>query len=369
MEITRYNLFIDSSQRSNGTNTNFNITLPHPIVLNDLSHYFQVKVENVCIPFSFKVVNSSNNTMSVSSTGAIATTFIMTLPEGNYNINNLISTVKALLNANFSNTCNITYDSSTSKATFSTTSISTITLQKCFITRLFGCSDNIVFSNVTPHLSDYHVNVNPIKCLFLRSENLKQPLGSFEMIVDTSYSDILARIPVDKINTYINYDDSRILVRISDQIISSINIYLTTDQDYNDLNLYGCTWQCTIAIIEKASEIHDSINKVQGPTNSIQLTQPSNKNVNNAPNMPNVPSISNVTSEEEKNNLLRQLEEYTTMLQNLQIAQDGTNNPEIVYSSALDGEPPPYNKGSVDDYENILENLQKAQEDLNKIKN
>ena len=112
-EITRYNLFIDSKQRSNGSNTNFNISLPHPIVLSNPNHYFQVKVENVCIPFSFKVINDTNNTVNISSTGAINTTFVLSVPEGNYSISNLITTFKTLLNTHLSNTCNIIYNSST----------------------------------------------------------------------------------------------------------------------------------------------------------------------------------------------------------------------------------------------------------------
>ena len=97
-EIARYNIFINSSQRTNGTNTDFSLSLTTPLTLHDKNNFFEIKIENVCIPFSFKTINSNNSTINYSSIGAIIHNGFITIPDGNYYINNLLIEINKQLN-------------------------------------------------------------------------------------------------------------------------------------------------------------------------------------------------------------------------------------------------------------------------------
>ena len=96
-EIARYNIFINSSQRTNGSNTDFSLALTTPLTLHDKNNFFEIKIDNVCIPFSFKTINSNNSTMNISSLGVINSTFQIIIPDGNYNINNLLTEITTRL--------------------------------------------------------------------------------------------------------------------------------------------------------------------------------------------------------------------------------------------------------------------------------
>lgn len=77
------------------------------------------------IPFSFYTLSSSqrNNKLDIKEThsnGVDTNTYSITIPDGNYNINELLSKIKTLLEAGsaYNHTYTITYNTQTSKVTF-----------------------------------------------------------------------------------------------------------------------------------------------------------------------------------------------------------------------------------------------------------
>lgn len=297
MEISRYNLFINSSQRSSGTNTNFLINLPTPIVLSDYNNYFLVRVEDACIPFSFKIINVSNNTITGYSTGTdTIASFTLTIPEGNYNVNNLINEIKRQLNLLFSNSVLITYNQSTCLTSFTIQSRATVIhLNTCFIMNMLGAPTTMSFSSLAITTLTNHVNVNPVQCLYIRSDTIKQPAQNTEFILDASVSDILCRVPITSFNSYINHNESTISVKILDRIISSLNLYLTTDQSFDSIQLYGLSWSCTISIIEMEKQISSNV------INTLDATDTTEPDTNDV----------------ERDTLLSQLDEYQRQLENI----------------------------------------------------
>tara|TARA_R110000851_G_scaffold37076_1_gene96016 strand:- start:688 stop:1458 length:771 start_codon:yes stop_codon:yes gene_type:complete len=90
---------IDSSDRTKGSINDFELILKHPIYLNRDRQYF-VRIENVRLPTSFYNIDSNYNTLELTEDPAGSPgTFSVTVDEGNYTINELLSELKTLLDA------------------------------------------------------------------------------------------------------------------------------------------------------------------------------------------------------------------------------------------------------------------------------
>ena len=88
----KHNLFVDSSQRQNGTPTDFKILLRRPIPRSK-----KVYLYDVAIPFTYYVINSTNNVFQFvyDNFGPIIANF--TLAPGNYDNTTIITAIQALL--------------------------------------------------------------------------------------------------------------------------------------------------------------------------------------------------------------------------------------------------------------------------------
>ena len=255
MEIQRYNIFINckSNQRSNGTNEEFNFDLKAPIALTNVNNYFKLKVEMISIPFSFKTINESNNTIQCNTNGGMNVSLTVNIPYGNYDVNTLISLVQTSIRVHANIT--IIYDKATSTISFTTTSNLAIRIFPCFIMQMLGIYELISIVVNDPYTSEHHVNMCPIQAIMLRSENLRQLQYNVESItMPYDQSDILCRVPITNINAYIHYQDNPLEIRILDKIISTINLYLTDDNSYDTLNLYSLPWTVVISIREIHNE-------------------------------------------------------------------------------------------------------------------
>ena len=296
MEIQRYNMFIKSNQRSNGTNEEFNFNLPYAISLKNINNYFKVKVEQICIPFSFKTINASNNIMTFNTNGNINANTTVYVDHGNYDINSLIKAIYTAFNNHVNLT--ITYDKITSTVQFSSTSILTIGIYPCFIMSMLGIHEHIGVDINNTYTSQNHVNMCPIQAILLRSTNLRQLQYNVESIAQPfDQSDIICRVAIQNINAYIHYDQNTIEVNILDKTITTINLYLTDDNTYDTLNLYSLPWSCTISIREmQATDMTENLISNIG-TDTMQPQQQQH--------------------EEDQTELLTQLDLYEQQLQTL----------------------------------------------------
>jgi hypothetical protein len=270
--LNRYNVFIDSSQRITGNPNYFTVNLKKPFALTTDHSYFKCKIGSAEIPFCFKQVNSTNNTIYARyqrPNNNIDHSFYFTIANGNYNILTLLTEIKTRLkdfietNYGVMLTFEFTYDRSTSHASFKisgTDNVETIiTLkwsQNLLLGEMVGFVSDAVFyydgsNNSTSVSSTQSVNVNPVTAIYIRSDTLIQTQNYESLIEKDVISDILCKIQLTtQPNTYILYDGGLDLnITLTNKIIDTISLYLSTNKAY-DLDLGGLDWSCRITIEE-----------------------------------------------------------------------------------------------------------------------
>lgn len=277
--IATYNLFMSSENRTSGTSSNYQLSLFKPIILSNPNNWFTVRIGSAEIPFSFKLLNESNNLINYSLTRnsvTINNSFVIT--PGNYNIISLLNEMKNKLSESINNVIgwnpltlfNFTYDRNTGKATFSLVGIdslptsitikdNSITFLKCigFINEFsFGYSTPSSRTNVT---STQNVNVVQNTAIYIRSESLIQS-SNFENVVSKSeISDILGKIQVNvNPNSVLLWTNPTDLdIEINNRIIDVISIYLGDQQNY-ELDLGNLDWSMRLTINEWSSSTNSN---------------------------------------------------------------------------------------------------------------
>lgn len=211
------------------------------------------------------------------SKGATTLNTTITLDEGNYNINNLLSQLSAQIvskiyqltgitpNLNFTYTkttgkCNLTIVGTDSTSTSLTLNFG----NNVQLGEFFGFVQNATLSynnsNIsTPAISTQNVNVNQINYICIRSSTLIQR-ECYENVVEKDvYSDILAKVLVNVTpGSYILYDNGNLSCDVANKVIDQINIYLSDNLSY-DLSLYGLEWNLTLIIQEIGTNKSDRL--------------------------------------------------------------------------------------------------------------
>jgi hypothetical protein len=210
-----------------------------PMIEISDGYHIYLSVQNCVIPYSFYNINSSNNQL-IYYIGTSQN--ILTIPEGNYNINQLITTIKSLMLPNF----NITYNNINNKITFTYNS-------SFYISSSSTISEIIGLVKETDHYSDVNftltsinnINMHPIKCI-----NIVSNLMTFN--INKSFvnnNSILCCIPINSqpysLIEYHNNNNFRVNLFVNN--ISTIRIKLIDDNG-NLLNLNGLNFSLTIQL-------------------------------------------------------------------------------------------------------------------------
>ena len=230
--------------------------------------YFTISVKSLILPFSFDNISVLNKSfVFIYNT----TPYTINVEEGNPNITQLITDIKnkillavpTILTNDFS----ITYDSASQTISiFNNTAFSmTFNFASNFIGTMLGFEANIVVaSGGGEQTSTTNINVNPLECVFVRSDNLSFS-SSYESIVGKSdISDIIAIIPiVVSSGNYIIYNDSSAFEsRLNDDRIDNISLYLTSAVDDDHLLSLFLNWTIQIQINEYKIE-NSLIDKIE----------------------------------------------------------------------------------------------------------
>jgi hypothetical protein len=97
-----------------------------------------------------------------------------------------------------------------------------------------------------------NVLFNPINSVYIRSENIRQSQNFESLVVKKDISDVLAKVQIAvQPNNFIvwsNYTDLN--VKVSNKYFDVINIYLTNNLNYDDLNLNGLDFSFRMTISE-----------------------------------------------------------------------------------------------------------------------
>lgn len=292
-EISRYHLYTTSNKRTSGSIEDYNLILKRPIILQNAHHYFKVIIKQATIPYTFQQTNDSYNRFSYVLTRG-ATTYpqrTFSISNGNYNINSLLTEVKAKLVADvqvllpsYTPTFNWTYDRDTMFVSFALTPDATNTTFVIKpltdqVSTMLGVVSDTSFGNVgatvSTGTSTQPVNISPITSIYIRSGSLKQSNLSTENIVDQDdISDILCQIPImGQPTSWIQYlNDLDIQNKVLNSSINDMNLYLTDNRSYS-LDLRGIDWSCMMTIIEieppMEQQFHDARMDIQRGLTSI----------------------------------------------------------------------------------------------------
>jgi hypothetical protein len=125
----------------------------------------------------------------------------------------------------------------------------------------FGLSTDVTISTALTVTSTKVAVANPVNYLLIRSGNLQQ-IYNREFIVETNtFADILYRVPVGtQQNTWIQHHADGDPIFISNNLITNINIYLTTNLTYAPIDLQGVGWAISFSLIEVEIPPYDTIN-------------------------------------------------------------------------------------------------------------
>jgi hypothetical protein len=268
-EIRRYTFHVNSDKRSAGTNTDMILTVKDTISLKAIDSVFYIDVHSANVPFSFYQLSTDINTLQCvfTDTSGIPKTANIVMTSGNYTTISVLDELSSRLIAmaqvssgayvGFTPVLSFTYSTTTSKSTLVMTSPANASIQMNFGSNLnlgtfFGFDTNRTISSVLAVTSTNICVANPVNYLLIRSGNLQQKWNR-EFIVETdTFSDVLYRIPVGTgQNTWLQHLADTDPVEISNDNISSINIYLTTNLTYNPIDLQGISWAISFSIIEK----------------------------------------------------------------------------------------------------------------------
>lgn len=267
-EIAKYTFHVSSDKRSSGTATDMTLSLANTISLKSKTGRFSIVVHAVNIPFSYYQLSSEINTLECVFTDPTGNpkTATITLGTGNYTTVSILAELSSKLitmaqassgsYTGYTPTLNFTYSSTTSKSTFAMTNPANASIQMRFATNtnlgiFFGLSTNVSISTASTIVSTKVAVANPVNYLLIRSGNLQQIYNREYIVENDVFSDILYRVPVGtQQNTWIQHHDDGYPVYISNNLITSINIYLTTNLTYNPIDLQGIGWAISFSLIE-----------------------------------------------------------------------------------------------------------------------
>jgi len=210
------------------------------------------------VPFSFYQLSNDISTLQVKFTDIIGNTKTVnvTLTTGNYNALNILTELSSKLTASaqtasgaytgFTPVFNFTYSTTTGRHTLAMTSptgLPSILIYFSLNTnlgRFFGFSSNATISSSITATGDKMVCTNPICNLYLRCGNLRQ-FNNREYIVENGvFSDIVYVLPVSSQQlTYISTNHQGEEIYINDDNITDMNFYITSNLNYNALDLQG----------------------------------------------------------------------------------------------------------------------------------
>ena len=243
-----------------------------------INSYFTISLKSLILPFSFDNISTLNKSFVLEY---LSTPYTISVEEGNPNITQLLTDIKnkilAAIPSILTTDLTFTYSSYTQTISiFNNTGNTMIfNFNNNFIGKMLGFTSNktILTGNITT--SDININVNPLECVFVRSDNLSFT-SSYESIVEKSnISDIIAIIPIQvSSGNYITYNDNGAFeTRLNDDKIDYIQLYLTSAVDDDHLLSLNRDWTVHLQINEYKIDNGYNID-----LNPINLPGPSDKN-------------------------------------------------------------------------------------------
>jgi len=250
IEHSSQKLFISTlgavSQNSNVYNTDIIVSIPPIIIPQNDPHTPIIGVESLVLPFSYKMINSNNNTLVMSG-------ITYTIPTGNYNITTLLVALN-LLQPNNPH-LHFTYNADTNRLAIDSIPPGyTVTIDSgTTCERLLGCKIRVSpYEQFEPFPSIVNLATNTsvlVQIANLTTRNYDNVTGA---------NNIISKIPISvNPNQVLNYFNNQPFYSIiNDKAIQMLHIKLLTD-DHKPLVLDGNPdWAITLRIDYIKKEIN-----------------------------------------------------------------------------------------------------------------
>ena len=273
------NVFVNSARRQAGTNTVLTVYLNPPLIRTAPNTAWDVRVVTATIPYSLTQLDATNNQLF----GFIgATPWSLTVPEGNYNILELIAKTKPLLEAAAGITTTWTYDRPTGKTTLTyVTGTGALVLDhpsSSVLMEMFGFDQTFTLNPGQQRISHRGVNVNPVQSLFIRSSTLTQAGGKEWLLSQNETTDILAEVQINVTPySFINWvNPDQMGIRLTNTIIDRVELYLSTNLNFQ-VSLNGQPWSCQLVFNEVVLPVGDplplleNLARLQFPSTDTQV--------------------------------------------------------------------------------------------------
>jgi len=257
-ESKLYNIGSQSGTQLNGSKlSNLEYFIPNFIQNDDDDNIkcIYLSIKNVEFPHSFYLVNEYNNVLCLSVLGVQT---IYTLTQGNYNINNFITTLSSLLGVNYS----ITYNNITFKLNISSTLNFSIINSLTTMQRFLGISntsntDSVLTISTYNLTSTYVINFLPIQKIHIRSSILKvDSYNNFDKSNDVVLS-IQNNSNFGGAILFNNLTNLKYLIDIKN--LTSLDLRITDDKN-RDIDFNNCNWYLTFQIDYIYKEVPLKIN-------------------------------------------------------------------------------------------------------------
>ena len=200
-----------------------------------------ISCQTASIPYSFYNCDDFNNKLSFIQNSI---TYNVLIPQGNYNVNTLITALKSIMGPTF----NIVYNSLDNTYTFTNTTYDFELLSSSTCFEMLGFKDNINYmSNSMILKSTICVNLFTIRNIYITSNNFI--LNNVNSSTPNN-SSIICSIPIQSASgSIITYQN---IFNVKNEVHNTHNLNLVhiklTDQDGDVLDLNGCHFSLTLQL-------------------------------------------------------------------------------------------------------------------------
>jgi len=204
-------------------------------------HTLYMSLQNAVIPYSFYCINSTNNYLEILDASGDTSAF--SVPQGNYNINQLIAYIQAELGNDFV----ISYNGITGKVTLLNNVKEFTIMQTSTINVVLGFNAS---ANTPSGVTRTVTGINCVNLTQIRAINVEIDMPTYNVNVAQRYNqNILATIPVTAVPfglvTYENPNNFR--VNMFSCAMNMIKVKLV-DNQANLIHLNGVNYQMTLQL-------------------------------------------------------------------------------------------------------------------------
>lgn len=240
--LNNYNLFFNTKYRTKGTIDYAQFQLSKAILITHPHAFFRVTITSLALPLAYNMLRAPNNTYYFNYNNGTSYDLSCVITPGNYTITTFLAILSSSIIASVltatGNTIvlNYTYNSSTFLATLAITTPSrTITInttdlnKSLYINTMLGFTSAYAYTSISSASGNTAVNVNPVSCIYLRSDTLGTK-NMESLSTQNTFSDVLEAYPTGvSFGCYLMSSGETVptVSRLNNNCIDVVSVYLS----------------------------------------------------------------------------------------------------------------------------------------------